>query len=277
MAEWVVRAEHAGFQAAWAGDHFYTDTDEGKHLPSPDPVALLCYLAGRTRSIQLGAMVLCGAFRSPGQVAREARTLAELSKGRFVLGLGAGWHEPEFTSFNLPFDHRLSRFAEYLELTLRLLRGEKVTHEGPYITLHNAEIVGGSVPPVWVAGAGPRLISLAARFADGWSPKGPPEHFPELVKSLRREEDAHGRSRGSVAIAVGQCGLVLSRAEKRSLFGAAEPEFPVTAAALASTVADYAAAGWDHLLLHLSGRIWACYKEDQLVRVGEALGLKPPG
>jgi alkanesulfonate monooxygenase SsuD/methylene tetrahydromethanopterin reductase-like flavin-dependent oxidoreductase (luciferase family) len=273
MARWAIRADEVGFAEVWAGDHFYTDRDEGGRLPSPDPIALLSFVVGKTEALQVGTMVLCGAFRSPGQVAREARTLAEISNGRFVLGLGSGWHEPEFISFDLPFDHKVSRFAEYLEVTLRLVRGEMVSYEGQYITLRNAEIVGGRTPSVWVAGAGPRVISLAARFADGWSPKGPVALFPQHVETLRREEAAAGRQPRSVATAVGHRVLVLSRAEKKSLFGNEEPDFPVTAEEIVASVDDYRAAGWDHLTLHLAGRIWAGYQEEQLERVAEVLDL----
>lgn len=273
MAEWATHAAELGFETLWASDHFYVDVEDGRRLPSPDPVTVLSYLAGRLDRVRLGTLVLGSPFRSPGQTAREARTLAELSGGRFILGVGAGWHEPEFKAFDLPFERRVSRFEEYLEVTTRLVRGETVTHEGRYFTLREAQIVGGATPPLWVAGAGPRLISLAGRFADGWNPNGPPERFPEHVATLRREASAAGRDPARISIGGGHRALVLSDAERQSLFGDETPDFPVTAEAVAATVERYRSDGWDEVLLHLSGKIWASYREDQLQRVAEVLGL----
>ena len=275
MAEWALRAAEAGFEAVWASDHFYVDAGEGGRHPSPDPVSLLSYLAGRVDDIQFGTLVLGAPFRSPGQTSREARTLAELSGGRFILGVGAGWHEGEFKAFDLPFNHRVSRFEEYLEVTTRLVRGETVSHQGRYFTLREAQVVGGATPPLWVAGAGPRVISLAARYADGWNPNGPPERFPEHLARLRRQEEAAGRAPGTVKVGAGHPALVLSAQERRTLFGDDDPGFPTTEREVADTIERYRNSGWDQVLLHLSGQIWAAYREDQVARVAEAVRLSP--
>jgi alkanesulfonate monooxygenase SsuD/methylene tetrahydromethanopterin reductase-like flavin-dependent oxidoreductase (luciferase family) len=83
----------------------------------------LGYLASRTRRIQVGTLVACNSFRHPAQLAREAAALADAFGGRFILGLGAGWHGPEYTAFGIPFDHKVGRLSETLEVVAGLLRG----------------------------------------------------------------------------------------------------------------------------------------------------------
>ena len=80
--------------------------------------------------VELGALVMCSSFRNAGLMAKMAATLDDLSGGRVLLGLGCGWHEPEYDAFGFPFDHRVGRFEEDLEVVVRLLRGEEVTSDG---------------------------------------------------------------------------------------------------------------------------------------------------
>jgi alkanesulfonate monooxygenase SsuD/methylene tetrahydromethanopterin reductase-like flavin-dependent oxidoreductase (luciferase family) len=99
-----------------------------------------------------------------------ADTLDEISDGRLILGLGAGWHEPEYRAFGYPFDRRVSRFEEALQIIVPLLRQGRVDFEGQYYQARDCELTprgpraGG--PPILIGGAGPRMLRLAARFAD---------------------------------------------------------------------------------------------------------------
>src|SRR5205085_939423 len=79
------------------------------------PMVTLAYLAAGTTDAELGTLVVCNSFREPGQLGREALALADASAGRFILGLGAGWHQPEYDGFGIPFDHKVSRLEETLE------------------------------------------------------------------------------------------------------------------------------------------------------------------
>ena len=97
--------------------------------------------AAVTSRVELGPLVLCSSFRDPGVVAKMAATLDEVSAGRLVLGLGAGWHDPEYEAFGFPTGHRVSRFAEALEIVARLLRRERVSFEGRYYRLSEAELL----------------------------------------------------------------------------------------------------------------------------------------
>src|SRR3954449_3265416 len=127
-------AEEAGFASIWLGDHLLY-REEGKPERGPWEVwTLLGALAAVTERVELGPLVACTAFHPPGLIAKMTATLAEVSGGRFVLGLGAGWNEPEFRAFGLPYDHRVSRFEEAFTIIRGLLAGEEVTLHGRFLT-----------------------------------------------------------------------------------------------------------------------------------------------
>jgi FMNH2-dependent dimethyl sulfone monooxygenase len=104
-------------------------------------------------------------------MAKMAATLDDLSGGRLVLGMGSGWHEPEYAAFGLPFESRVSWFAEDLEVIARLLRGETVSLEGRFRTYDRAILLPppARTPPILVASKGPRMLRLTATWADAWN------------------------------------------------------------------------------------------------------------
>src|SRR3954452_9402831 len=120
-------AEAAGFDSIWMGDHLlYRGDGRGERGPW-EAWTLLSALAAVTERVELGPLVACASFHPPGLIAKMAATLAEVSGGRFVLALGAGWNEAEFRAFGIPFDHRVARFEESFTIIRRLLDGERVT------------------------------------------------------------------------------------------------------------------------------------------------------
>src|SRR5215213_6860584 len=123
-------AEAAGFDSIWLGDHLLSRADERPERGPWEAWTLLAALAAATERVRLGPLVACAGFHSPGLVAKMAATLAEVSGGRFVLGLGAGWNEEEFRAFGLPFDRRVSRFEEAFAIVRGLLAGDRVTFHG---------------------------------------------------------------------------------------------------------------------------------------------------
>jgi alkanesulfonate monooxygenase SsuD/methylene tetrahydromethanopterin reductase-like flavin-dependent oxidoreductase (luciferase family) len=114
-------AEEAGFDSIWVGDHLLYRGDGREERGPLEAWTLLAALASATERVTLGPLVACAGFHPPGVLAKMAATIAELSAGRFVLGLGAGWSEVEHRAFGLPFDRRVSRFAESFEIVSRLL------------------------------------------------------------------------------------------------------------------------------------------------------------
>jgi alkanesulfonate monooxygenase SsuD/methylene tetrahydromethanopterin reductase-like flavin-dependent oxidoreductase (luciferase family) len=169
--DFALRAEGLGLDSVWVFDHlifrFEGEPDEGLH----EAWTTLAALAPIVPRVELGCLVFCSSFRNPALLAKMTGTLDDLSGGRLCLGLGSGWHEPEYKAFGFPFDHRVSRFAEDLEVIVRLLRGETVALAGDYRTYEDAVLIPrpGRRTPILVAAKGPRMLELTARWADAWN------------------------------------------------------------------------------------------------------------
>ena len=161
-------AEQAGFYAFLSWDH-YMLPDGPETL---DAWSILGYLAGQTDTIKLGTVVTPIPFRPPAQLAKIVASVDHLSGGRTILGVGAGWHQPEFDGFSnwgTP-GQRVTRTSEALELITRLWTGEKVSFEGKTYNSDGAIIspvpTQKPFPPMWFGVRGPRMLDLAARYAD---------------------------------------------------------------------------------------------------------------
>src|SRR4029077_15893076 len=125
-------AEEGGFDSIWLGDHLLYRGD-GREERGPWEVwTMLAALATVTERVELGPLVACSSSHSPGLIAKMAATIQEVSGGRFVLGLGAGWNETEYRAFGLPYDHRVSRFEESFSIIRRMLAGDRITAAGRY-------------------------------------------------------------------------------------------------------------------------------------------------
>src|SRR5215207_1399695 len=162
-------ADEAGADSLWVCDHFLDRSDD-REVGYHEPFTLLAAIAATTARVQLGPLVAPTSFRSPGMLAKIAATLDSIADGRLILGLGCGWHEPEYVAFGYPFDHRVARFEEAVGAVRALLDGERVTTEGTWWNLDNAVILPPPAHriPIVVAADGPRMLALAARHADGW-------------------------------------------------------------------------------------------------------------
>ena len=158
--------------------------------------------------VELGALVMCTSFRNAGLLAKMAATFDDLSGGRLILGIGCGWHEPEYQAFGYPFDHLVGRFEEDLEVIHGLLRGETITREGRWSRYSEARLLPppARVPPILVAAKGERMLRLTARWADAWNTAW----FGRVDDLLRKRTadldgacDAIGRERASIRRTVG--------------------------------------------------------------------------
>jgi alkanesulfonate monooxygenase SsuD/methylene tetrahydromethanopterin reductase-like flavin-dependent oxidoreductase (luciferase family) len=151
-------AEATGMDSVWLADHFGLE----------DAWTMLSALAAVTSRVQLGTVVTCSAFRNPGLMASMATTLDRMSGGRLILGVGCGNSDAENRAFGYPTDHRVSRFAEWLEIVQRLLRAETVTFDGRFHQLHEARIepVPERPVPTFVAAGGPRMRAITEEWAD---------------------------------------------------------------------------------------------------------------
>jgi probable F420-dependent oxidoreductase len=185
------RAEEVGFDAVWVADHLLFRFEGVAPQGRWECWSLLAALAACTSRVQLGPLVSCVSFRNPALLAKIAATVDEISGGRLVLGLGAGWHEPEYRAFGYPFDHRASRFEEGAEVIVRLLRGERVIFRGRYVQVQEAEVLPRGPRahvPIMIGTTGDRLLRFAARHADLWNTTWLDD--PRAISPLRARVDA---------------------------------------------------------------------------------------
>jgi alkanesulfonate monooxygenase SsuD/methylene tetrahydromethanopterin reductase-like flavin-dependent oxidoreductase (luciferase family) len=239
------QAEAGGADSLWVFDHFlyrWPDRqDEGSH----EAFTLLAGVAAITERVALGTLVAATSFRSPGVLAKAAATLDLVAPGRIVLGLGCGWHEPEYQAFGYPFDHRVGRFEEAVSIIRPLLDGERVTVRGQWHQAEDAVLVPppGNRVPLLIAADGPRMQSLTARFADGWQAAWfglPSARFRDERDRLLAACEAEGRA-GADAPAVHVGVRISAEGGDRTL--------PLDASAIADGLAAWAAEGAAHVQL----------------------------
>ena len=263
-------AEAVGFDSIWLGDHVLYRGDGRPERGPWDAWTLLAGLATVTERVSLGPLVACTAFRRAGPLARAAAAVDELSGGRLVLALGAGWNEPEFHAFGVPFDHRVERFAEALQVIRRLLDGERVTFDGTYETLADAVLLPTPErrPPLMVGATGPRMLAAALPHVDAWNTwydvyGNTPEGFAALNASIDEAARAAGRDPGGIERSA--CVLVVAdrAAGERPIPDGLEPVEPDAIAAHLGALAD---AGADEAILVISP-----IDERSIRALGEAL------
>lgn len=167
----AVAAEGVGFDSVWVGDHLlYRDGDGGTSGPW-EAWSVLAGLAVATARVRLGPLVAATAFHSPAMLAKKAATVDEISGGRLILGLGAGWNRTEFDAFGFPFDHRASRFEEAFTIIRTLLADGAIDFEGRYYTLRDCELVPPARPgiPLMIGSKGPRVLRATLPHVQSWN------------------------------------------------------------------------------------------------------------
>jgi len=209
IREMARRAEAGGFDSVWVYDHLLFRFPEKPTAGIWECWTVLAALAEATERVELGTLVMCTAFRNPAVLAKMADTLDEVSDGRLILGLGAGWHQPEFDAFGIPFDHKVDRFEEALEIIVPLLREGKVDMRGTYAFASNAELRPRGPrpqgPPLLIGAFGPRMLRLTARYADAWNTcwLGQPTKLAERRAALEAACADEGRDPARIEITVG--------------------------------------------------------------------------
>jgi alkanesulfonate monooxygenase SsuD/methylene tetrahydromethanopterin reductase-like flavin-dependent oxidoreductase (luciferase family) len=193
-------AEDAGFDSVWLGDHLLY-RDDGREERGPwDAWTLLAALAAVTTRVRLGPLVACTAFSPAGLLARRAAAVQEVSGGRLVLALGAGWNETEFRAYGLPFDRRAARFEESFEVIRGLLAGERVTFDGEFEHLDDAVLLPRpeASPPLMIGSTGERVLRATLPHVDAWNTwhdwyGNTPEGFTEANDRISRIASDVGR------------------------------------------------------------------------------------
>ncbi len=190
-------AEECGFDSVWVGDHLLYRGDGRDERGPWDCWTTLAWLAAVTERVELGPLVACTAFHPPGVLARQIATVDELSGGRLVAALGAGWNQEEFRAFGVPFDHHVSRFEEAFTIVRRLLAAERVTFEGRFHGVRDAVLLPPPLrrPKLMIGANAPRMLSIALPHVDAWNtwyvqygntPEGFAERSAEITEAAER-------------------------------------------------------------------------------------------
>lgn len=255
----AVEAEALGFDAVWVSDHVgFGDPDAG-WSGAWESWTLLSALAVATSRVRLGTYVTAVPYRNPALLAKMAETLDEVSGGRVILALGAGWNEPEFTAYGFPFERRFDRFEDGLRIITSMLRTGRADHEGHLESARGALIrPRGPRPqglPVMVGAAAPRMMRLTAELADEWNAgmRTPTDLVPMLAL-LDDALDALGRSRQSIArsaeVMVEPAGIA-DDAEGGETRGSWDRPLCGSPAQIAAGLRRYAELGCDHVQVQL--------------------------
>ena len=207
-------AESLGFDSLWLPDHllFRIAGREGPPVGMWESMTLLAGLASATSRITLGTFVANTAFRNPALLAKMAVTIDEISGGRLVLGLGAGWHEPEYEAYGYPFDHRAGRFEEAFTIIRSMIQEGRVDFEGEYHRARDCELRprgprSGNIP-LMIGSNGPRVLRAALPYVQAWNSDW--THGPAEIPPLRERVDAACADTGRDPAAIARtAGVVL--------------------------------------------------------------------
>jgi probable F420-dependent oxidoreductase len=268
----VQRAETDGFDSIWLPDHLLYRKPDEPTRGVWEAWTMLAALAEATQRVEIGTLVLCNGFRNPAILAKMATTLDEVSHGRLILGIGAGWNEPEYQAFGLPFDHRVDSFEEALQILRPLLREGHVDFSGKYHQARSCDNVPAGPrpagPPLLVGGEGPRMLRLTAQYADLWNTgyMGKPETMAEPLARIEAACREVGRDPATLGITA-LIGLWFPdlQAEKPGFFN---NPLTGTVQEIAAAMRDYAELGVQHLMFQC-----APYTSEARQRLAEALQL----
>jgi len=134
---------------------------------------MLAAIAASTNRIEFGPLVACTAFHNPAILAKQAATIDEISGGRLILGLGAGWNEGEFRAFGVPFDHRVDRFEEAFTIIRTLLQDGRIDFDGRFYQARDCELLPRGPrptgPPLMIGSNGPRMLTIALPHVQAWN------------------------------------------------------------------------------------------------------------
>jgi alkanesulfonate monooxygenase SsuD/methylene tetrahydromethanopterin reductase-like flavin-dependent oxidoreductase (luciferase family) len=199
-------AEEVGLDSIWLGDHLLYRGDGREERGPLEVWTLLAALAAVTERATLGPLIACASFHPPGLIAKMAATVDDVSRGRFVLGLGAGWNETEYRAFGLPYDHRVSRFEESFEIVRRMLAGERVTLAGRFWSAEDLVLMPPPERriPLMIGSNGERMLAIALPHVDWWntwyaSYGNRVEGFAELNARISAAAERAGRNPREVA------------------------------------------------------------------------------
>jgi alkanesulfonate monooxygenase SsuD/methylene tetrahydromethanopterin reductase-like flavin-dependent oxidoreductase (luciferase family) len=195
--------EELGFDSLWLPDHFFLKS--GRHTPMFEAWTLLAGLALETQRVRIGTLVSSNTFRHPALLAKQAVTVDHLSNGRLELGIGTGWFKEEHEAFGIPFPDAgelVSRFEDSVRLLDNYLSNDETSLAGTFFQLDRVHNSPRSVqrprPPLLMGAHRPRMLRLAARYADTWNSYGRPDELKHRNQALTEACEMIGRSPDAV-------------------------------------------------------------------------------
>ena len=250
-------AEDIGLDSVWVGDH-YLYRGEGRSRGPWEAWTQLAAIAAITSRVEIGPLVASTSFHEPAVLAKFAATVDEISGGRLILGLGAGWNETEYAAFGFPFDHRVSRFEEAFTILRTLLSEGHIDFDGRFYQLRDCELLprgprpGG--PPLLIGSSGPRMLRITMPYVQQWnawywwfgnSPARLAEQR-ELVDAACRDV---GRDPGQVERTVAVFVELPGAQGARDFDRESAPPVRGAPGEIAAVLRDFAAAGISHVQL----------------------------
>ena len=248
--------EAMGFDSFWLPDHLLFRPEGEEPQGQWECWTLLAAVAAGTTRVEIGPFVSCSSFRNPALLAKMADTVDEISGGRLILGLGAGWNEAEYVAFGYPFDHRVSRFEEAVTIIHGLLRNGFVDFDGQFYSARDCELrprgPRSNGPPIMIGSTGDRMLRQTARFADGWN-----AFFwsfgndPSGIPAVRQAVDAACLEAGRAPATLERTVAVLVALPGATGTWFQEPPLAGSAEEIAEALRAYAREGISHVQLRL--------------------------
>ncbi len=271
----ALTVEAVGFDSIWVGDHLLYRDEHGTRGPW-EAWTSLAGIAEATKRVLLGPLVAATSFHNPAMLAKMAGTVDEISGGRLILGLGAGWNKTEYDAFGFPYDRRISRFEEAFTVVRTLVREGSIDFAGDFYTVREMELLPRARPdmPLLVGSNGPRMLGLTIPHVDMWNTwhvwfGNRPEGLGPLMTQVDEVARAAGRDPGEVARTAAIL-IQLEGGSGRLTSYDRRPSVPLTGSPseLAESMAHFSDAGIEHLQLVLDP-----IDVRSVEQMGEALAL----
>ncbi len=251
-----LHAEETGWYSVWFADHFMPNAEDTSG-PMSECWTTLAALAAAVPRVRVGALVTGNTYRHPAVLAKMAANVDNISGGRCVLGLGAGWQENEHRAYGIDFSTlggRMNRFEEACQVVKGLFSNDKTTFAGKYYQLTDAPLAPRPVQqplPLLIGGGGEqRTLRIAARYADEWNVWGTPEVLAHKGAILNRYCEEIGRDPRSIKhSAQGMLAMTDDASVAERMRASGRPAIAGNGVQIRALVEQYTEAGVDELII----------------------------